>query len=240
MDEARFEIRHATQDTEIFNDVVVNNQYRLPDGIAKDALVIDIGANIGAFAVACLLRGAGQVICFEPSPENFKQLCNNLASWPGQTASWQVGVWRSDVAEEIAFSNGTGTATGCCFPNANYIPGHTAPRANSIGLDEIIRTFTADGERRVDILKIDAEFSEYPILYTCKMLHFVDKLLVEAHAFTDRLLGSNYYGDPVYKNTVADLEKFLRTQGFDVSTAPESFDNQINTLLFCTRTPEKA
>jgi hypothetical protein len=44
---------------------------RLPERFSPDDIIIDIGAHIGAFAYACLQRGAGRVIAFEPEPENY-------------------------------------------------------------------------------------------------------------------------------------------------------------------------
>jgi FkbM family methyltransferase len=231
--EARFEIRHGTQDQEVFNQVVVENQYQLADSLPEHALIVDIGANIGAFAVACLLRGAGGVICFEPSPENFQQLANNLAPWPGKAACFNSGVWRSDLEEPISFSAGHGTAAGCCFPS-KLVAG--APRTNSIGLDEIILQCTDNGSTRIQLLKIDAEYSEYPILYTAKRLHLVDEIIGEAHEFHEGCVSPDLvYRHPSYQSNAADLARFLVDQGFRVELKTESYTNQINSLFFATR-----
>ena len=239
MDEARFEIRHGTQDQEVFDEVVVKNQYLLADKFPPDSLVIDIGANIGAFAVACLLRGAGAVICFEPSQENFSQLGNNLLAWPEQAVAFNAGVWRSDVEQEISFSPGFGTATGCCFPRELNKDNPQPPRANAIGLDEVILQSTNNGERRVQLLKVDAEYSEYPILYSSKRLDLVDEIIGETHEFASGTsLKEQYYSHPDYKNTATDMARFLQDQGFVVQLKPESLDNQINSLFFASRTPE--
>lgn len=237
-DEAHFEIRHGTQDLEVFNDVIVANQYQLSNKFPADSLIIDIGANVGCFAVACLLRGAGVVICFEPGAENFAQLGKNLLSWPDKYAAMNVAVWRSDVEEPVCFSSGNGSAACCCFP-ANMVE-HNDARVNTIGLDEIIKQATNDGERRIQLLKIDAEYSEYPILYTSKRLDLVDEIVGETHEFNgDCVLREEYYNHPIYKNTAADMQRFLKDQGFEVHAERESFSNQINTLFFARRqTPE--
>ncbi len=240
MEEARFELRHGTQDKEVFDQVVVGNQYRLPDSLPKDSVVIDIGANIGAFAAACLLRGAGTVACFEPSKDNFGQLCANTKYWPGQVPCFNIGVWRSDCDQEIAFSRGGGTAAGCCFPTNLEVPEFKYERVNAIGLDQIIMVCTNDGDRRIQLLKIDAEFSEYPILYTCTKLGLVDEIIGETHEFTDQLaLSDNYFKHAKYKNTISEIVRFLEDNGFTVATERESFENQTNTLFFATRTPEQ-
>ena len=58
-------LRKNTQDEFIVKEVYEDNCYQLPDdlsGIAKN----DIGANIGAFAAACVDRGARAIFCYDP------------------------------------------------------------------------------------------------------------------------------------------------------------------------------
>lgn len=231
-DEARFELRHGTQDQEVFEDVVVSNQYKLADSFPPDSLIIDIGANIGCFAVACLLRGADAVLCFEPCPDNFRQLGNNTLPWPGKVAAFNVAVWRSDKEEALSFHKGGGTAAGCCLPAD---PSNQANRVNSIGLTQIIDEATNHGERRVNLLKIDAEYSEYPILYTCTNLHLVDEIVGETHELSVAM------ASPIGRDCSAvGMKAFLESQGFAVEQRNESGDNSINTLFFANRhTPEK-
>ena len=232
-DIATFQIRHGTQDKEVFDQVFTNNQYRLPEKFPEDSVVVDIGANIGAFAAACLMRGAAAVICFEPSEANFQQLCNNLQPWDGKVLAARVGVWRSDVEEEVSFSVGQGSAAGCCFPACSQL--NYGNRVNSIGLDGILLNCTDGGAGRVNVLKIDAEFSEYPILFSSTRLDLVDQVIGEAHEFSDQPVGAAYYNHPKYTNSVTGLREFLEDTGFTVETAPESFDNQINTLFWAKR-----
>lgn len=233
-EEARFELRHGTQDTDVFNEVLVNNQYKLADKISSNALIIDIGANIGCFAAACLLRGAGTVVCFEPGNDNFRQLATNLSPWPGQFVAVLAGVWRSDVEQAVAFSSNNGSASCCCFPID--LVDHNESRVNAIGLDDILLQCTNNGERRVQLLKIDAEYSEYPILFTSKRLDLVDEVIGETHEFHGGCeLRDEYYNHPTYKNTAADIHRFLRDQGFVVNAKQECFDNQINCLFWAVR-----
>ncbi len=233
-EEARFELRHGTQDQQVFDEVVVANQYQLPDKIQPDSLIIDIGANIGCFAVACLLRGAEAVICFEPSQSNFRQLIKNVSPWEGKAACFMAGVWRSDKEQEISISEGHGTAACACFPTE--MGDYEEWRVNSIGLDQIVMESSDGGKRRVNLLKIDAEYSEYPILYSCTCLDLVDEIVGEAHEFNEKcVLKSDYYKHPSYDNSAGEMLRFLRDHGFSVTSHRESFDNQTNTLFFATR-----
>ena len=70
-------IRPNTWDNEIVQSVLVDNEYGLPDDM-HGMTVLDIGAHIGSFAVACQKRNAKQVICYEPDPENVQVLAFNV------------------------------------------------------------------------------------------------------------------------------------------------------------------
>lgn len=243
MDPAKFHLRHGTQDKQVFEDVLVNNQYLLPTHLSPEDIVIDIGANIGAFAVACLSRGAGTVVCFEPGEENYLQLAVNVRKWPGQAPCFNAAVWRSDRADTLAFVDpGTNTACGACIntdsQNFANVPAASVRNVTAIGLDELLFNVTDGGKRRVRLLKIDAEGAEYAILYTCKHLYVVDEIVGETHQYPAAWEGDKFFvGD--YPNDEAcdkGMAKFLASQGFTVELKAESEDNGICTLFWATRT----
>lgn len=245
-EEVTFQLRHGTQDAEVFDDVVNKNQYRLPDKLPPDSLVIDIGANIGAFAVACLLRGAGTVVCFEPCPLNFQQILKNTSGWPGQVAAFNAAVWRSDRSEKIKFiSADKNTACGGVVP-VDVAAGmgklsDGAAEVTAIGLDELLYHATDGGKRRVQLLKIDAEGAEYSILYTSRHLPIVDQLIGETHQYPNAWPGDKFFvnGFTQDEACAAGMKVFLEKQGFSVTQQAESAENNINTLFFATRpTPE--
>ncbi len=209
-DVCTFQLRHGTQDKEVYDQVVLNNQYRLPDTLPGDSVIIDIGANVGAFAVACLARGAGTVVCFEPCPLNFQQLMANVSPWPGQAPCFNAAVWRSDKREKIKFVS-PGANTACGAVTAHEVIG---AEVTAMGLNELIYHVTNGGERRVNILKIDAEGAEYPILYTCKNLSLVDEIIGETHQYPclfqgEKIFAGDYSG---FEATAAGMENFLESQ----------------------------
>jgi len=243
--EATFQLRHDTQDQEVFESVVTNNQYRLPDKLPADSLVIDVGANIGAFAVACLMRGAGTVVCFEPCQRNFVQLCLNTAAWVGKVAPFNAAVWRSDFAEHVEFvGHDRYTACGGVRPYDPVRPGWGVPSVDvvAMGLDQIIDLATTE-HKRAHILKVDAEGSEYPILYTSRLLRKVDNLIVETHQIPDSFGDKefNLCGYNSKEACAAGMVQFLTQQGFVVQSVAENDENKICNIHFATRpTPETA
>ena len=96
----------------------------------------------------------------------------------------------------------------------------------TIPLDDLIRDVTLGGARRIDLMKIDCEGAEYPILFTSRMLHLVDEIVGEYHNFDvgahpdhpfhhisdeAKVAGIDHF-------TVNELTDFLRRSGYEVTT----------------------
>lgn len=237
------QMRHGTQDEVCFKTVFTDNEYRLPDQMDADDLVIDIGANVGAFAVSCLARDCGTVVCFEPDPISFKQLQKNTAHWSERIALFNAAVWRSDrEAVDLRFVGFTeNTACGGVFEKTEEISpvqeqSYVVNKVPSVGLDTVIWEATDGGRRRIQLLKIDAEGSEYQILYTSGCLHLVDQIVGEIHeypknhSYTQAMLG---YEDD--RACAEGIKAFLEEKCFDVELVPGEYVNQTNTLFFAKR-----
>jgi FkbM family methyltransferase len=209
-------LRDNTQDILTFCQVYWDNEYGLPDSLAGKT-VIDVGANVGAFALLCLQRQAKQVWCFEPDPENFALLQENVAHYLGCSV-WHAAVWRSDKPEDTVRFARTGVDSAC---GRVYVEGETEVRAAA--LDAILRK-----AGQVDYLKVDAEGSEYPILYTSKELARVQNIMVETHAVTI------LEGCP-RKQDVGGMVAFLREQGFQVEYLENSNGIGCNHLVWGAR-----
>lgn len=209
--------RPGTQDQAVWRDVFVKNEYRLPDRFADSDVIIDIGAHIGIFSLACLARGAGALLAYEPDEANFNLLKTNLEEFPGAKAH-HLAVHRSDVAPtKLAFSSYKPgcTATGVVFPAESEVG------VDTIGLDAII------GDKEIRLLKLDCEFSEYPILYTTTKLSQVREMVGELHT-----LGEGYRGTD-WDCTPLAVEKLLRKHGFMVEMwRAKSTDARSRNCLF--------
>lgn len=71
----------SSSDEESIAEVVTNRCYAMPPDfdVEQGEQWLDLGANIGAFAVYCGLRGA-TVDCYEPDATNFRIMARNLPS----------------------------------------------------------------------------------------------------------------------------------------------------------------
>src|SRR5687768_9023756 len=110
-------LRRHTQDEMAYREVLIENEYGLPDALSPRDQVVDIGAHIGCFAIACLNRGVGFVECYEPCPDNFAVLNENLTPFVGRAAAFQAAVWKEGGQKVRLFYPGDSTHTA--MPQAN-------------------------------------------------------------------------------------------------------------------------
>lgn len=76
----KFKIRPGTTDEQVIKEVIGRNQYEKKNisfVIEPSDIWLDGGANIGTFTVLASLKGAS-VICFEPEPDNYNLLLDNI------------------------------------------------------------------------------------------------------------------------------------------------------------------
>ena len=133
---------------------------------------LDLGANIGAFAVYCRLRGA-KAVCYEPDAENFSILQMNAPDFDLHRAA--VSASR---AKELLFkkspnplNNYRGTI---CEAPARYVDAGTVP--NFYG--DFLKHQTFDGVK-MDIEGAEAGLLDHWFLPKCK------KLVLEYHTSRD-------------------------------------------------------
>jgi FkbM family methyltransferase len=193
-----FTVRIGTQDPQTLREVLLDNCYRLPERFEPDDQVVDVGGNIGCFAVACLARGCGPVILVEPDPENFALARRNTAAWGGQVVHVQAAVyWRARQWVPLC-DRGPHTAM------------HHVGRADDERLGVSVRRVMLDEllpEPGVRLLKIDAEGGEYPGLLEARRLGLVQEIVVECHKVS---LNGRQFGE-------ADVRGRLEAEGFEIT-----------------------
>lgn len=224
--------RPSTLDRAVYNGVVNFNEYRLPETFSSCDVVVDIGCHIGSFAHAAVTRGCRYVVGYEPDRENFAIASDHLrdAIEQGLVRLTQAAVWRSDPNDDElrfdgyhpfpeSFPGMQGTLnTG----NGSVIwgEGEVVPK---LAFDDIIDSLTNGGQRRIRLVKLDCEGSEWPILLTSSRLHLIDEICGEFHELggeyleitEDRSLPAPIFRqDPAARYTVADLDRLLSGAGF--------------------------
>lgn len=192
-------VRSNTWDKVICQSVLVDNEYKLPESL-DGMTVIDIGAHIGAFAVACHARGAKRVICYEPDEENFKLLTMNVAGLNGTVFELHntavTGLPTTNLKlrrlRDHDFGNGANTGHVDVFGFDAREDGIT-----SVGINEILENV---GEP-VGMLKLDCEGSEWSI-FEHGNFDTVASLIAELHAVVS---GAHPLADGIRGVPLADL-----------------------------------
>lgn len=183
-----------------------------------NAVVIDIGANIGVYALyACQSPGV-KVYAYEPMPENFSLLKENIACNGLQERISPYPYAVSGKREKRRLYLGAS-------PLHSFLPIHESPfnaqfssgkiypqdflEVDCIPLQEV---FESNGIARCDLLKIDCEGAEYDILYHLEDSYFplIGEIRLEYH---------NHLEDK--KNTGPALIGFLGAKGFKVRRIKE-------------------
>lgn len=220
-------LRDFTQDMVVFEEVYCQNEYNLPEKFEPWDVILDIGAHIGCFALACLKRGCKHIVCYEPDPDNFYMLRMNLACYEDAVIH-RAAVWRSDGEQPVIHlaraQNRAYTAVSQVQPGPK--PGGFTVKA--VPLDEILVKLG-----KVTLLKIDCEGSEYPILYTSKELGRVQEIKGEAH---EKI---TWQGCP-RECSSGGVVKYLREQGFEAGGVPHPRSPEFINFFFGKRKVEIA
>lgn len=151
-----FEGRDDSQsDAVVVREIWCENVYEVFDGDLTDTgIVVDLGANIGAFSLYAAALGAKKVIAVEPEPHNIEMLVKN------------VGANRHNVPDcEFIFEN-RGISDGK-FTKAYINDNHGDSVVNfqktmetdqqQISLISLDQLFRFHGLEYIDVLKIDIE-----------------------------------------------------------------------------------
>jgi len=128
--------------------------------ITKGMNVIDIGANIGVYTVlvAEKVGNIGKVIAVEPEPENYKQLLENIKLNNLQNVTpINIALTDHEGSEKLYLSaSGSGGHSLIIPENKNS---YTSVQVET--LDKLLKELDI---RKIDIMKIDTEGAEIPIL----------------------------------------------------------------------------
>ncbi len=177
-------------------------------------IVIDVGANIGYYtlvAARCVGEG-GRVYAFEPDPTNFNMLTENV----------KANSFTNVVPLQKAVCATTGTtqllqkkaSTHSLFDHP-LAPTKRSIPVDAVALDDFLGALSEADQKRISLVKIDAEGAEPLIL---EGLVNVIKRKSTLTIICELLPGFYTPDHPSrYVHAPADLVSFLQTLGFSVS-----------------------
>ena len=135
------------------NEVVEGDIYRIQDWKFQGGTIVDIGANIGAFAIPA--SKYGKVLAYEPSEENFKLLKMNIALNNANVEAFNCAVGKPGL-DTIENDNSGHSRLGSAGGEGNQL-------VKVIGFDEICERIDKLDNNTILMVKSDAEGAEYDI-----------------------------------------------------------------------------
>lgn len=160
--------------------ILAGQTYPVLPALGEARTILDVGANAGAATVffACHFPDA-TIHAFEPGPETFETLKRNTAGW-ARIHLHPFGLYDAD--ERRALYRGK-VGPG----QASIIKGdEVAAESDVVDLRDARSWIEAEGIDRIDILKIDTEGCEVPILESMRSaLATVRVLYLEFHSRED-------------------------------------------------------
>jgi FkbM family methyltransferase len=177
-----FELRPGRGDWYIYMETVLRSDYlALGQRLEPGATVVDIGANVGGFAVLAAQRvgPSGQVVAIEPEPSNFRQLATNAKLNPSganiQTLCCAVGQERGEAVLHADENAG--------WTSFYQLETHSQSVDITVPVLALQDVFEEAGVEHCDYLKIDTEGSEYEIIgaLTPNLASRIDQITVEIH-----------------------------------------------------------
>jgi FkbM family methyltransferase len=179
--------REGTSDERVIEEVLFRRAYRritVGFDVEQGERWLDLGANIGAFALYCKWHSA-TAVCFEPDPGCFKLLLNNVQPFLGFTAV-QAAVTHLEY-ETIPF---WGARDENDHHRYTAFPKKTSPRHPA---GELPNWWAGDRmlqqNYRFDGIKMDIEGSEHGILDN-DLLPKCNKLAMEYHIWLDKSMAN--------------------------------------------------
>jgi len=211
----RFKARPNTHDARFANEIWIHKAYT-PEGfeINPGDTVVDIGGHIALFSIfAARYARQGIVYTFEPVPDNFEFLKQNL----------QLNSISNVVPIQKAVASESGKRTlyvsQSCTGGSSFVPYKDRPEElpiEALSLPDFIKQYDI---RDINFLKMDCEGAEYEILFNCPrdILQAIWKLAMEIH-------------NRDAERNVRTLAAFLEKNGFSVTLKMPHTDDPVGIL----------
>ena len=195
-------LKVAIPESELFRlkNIFEQHEYALPTffQLNKNSVVVDIGGNVGSFSLYARQWNPNcQIHTFEPNPQVFPMLEHNTKNLGNITIN-QVAL--SDQNGEISLYQHPEN-TGQCSTSIQVKGGHQV----SVEMKNSGEALAGKGINKIDILKIDTEGAEVPILKGMKdLLINTGVIMLEYHSEEDRrAIDALLPGFSVYSSSVS-------------------------------------
>ncbi len=156
----------------------LDNYYNIDQLQKKEySIIIDIGANAGDFSIF-LSKNAKKIYSLEPITEIYNKLKNNLdLNNINHIKVYNYGISDKEQKLKLQINNLDSTGDAKVSEIGNY-------EIKTISWSKLFELIGKP--KRIDLLKIDCEGSEYSLLLDNKILDFVSEICIEIHVFEEK------------------------------------------------------
>jgi FkbM family methyltransferase len=186
-----FEWGGTTREIECFDNwlsrimsegIVKGQSYVHLDFVTDVQVVMDVGANIGAAAVYfSLLYPEARIFAFEPARAPYELLSTNTRDRDNVHA-YNFGLFSSDVEGVQLYSGDVDSGTSSIGRSKM-----TTAQSEAITLRSVADWLAANSITRIDVLKIDTEGCEVPIMRAIRgLIPTIKVVYLEYHSEDDR------------------------------------------------------
>jgi FkbM family methyltransferase len=153
----------SKSDAVVVREIWCENVYEVFDGDLSDTgIVVDLGANIGAFTLYAAALGAKKVIAVEPEPHNVEMLVKNVGANRHNVPNCEFIFDDSAVGRHengmVYIDNNHGDSK--VVENASY----AADDSVNVKMTTLDALFKKHGLEFIDVLKIDIEGLEGDVI----------------------------------------------------------------------------
>jgi FkbM family methyltransferase len=169
-----------TLSIDIVRSIFAGATYKPVDVLRDVRLIVDIGANVGAASVYLHMQyPQARVVSIEPSPAAFALLAENVRPFP-QIEPRQTALYDKKASLPLHAGH-IDTAT-----NSFGVSVLAAKGGETLNLEDAAAFFVREGLTGADILKLDTEGCEWPILSSLRdCLKRFRVIYLEYHSETD-------------------------------------------------------
>jgi FkbM family methyltransferase len=180
-------------------EVFLRRDYGVPPA---DAVVVDLGANIGVFAIFAAVTARARVFAYEPAPKIYALLQENVRlNGCGASITCRNEAAAGAVGDRELVVDGPGIFFPTLVPPVPGAGGRATVRCTT--LEEILASHRLAA---VDLLKIDIEGSEYELLYGARdCLTRIREIRME------------YHNVDAAERNVEHLTRYLAGQGYRIT-----------------------
>lgn len=182
----RIRARNNHWDAVIITEIFLDRAYlKMFTSLPPQPVIVDIGGYIGDFSLYAAYELGARVITYEPTPENYALLMENVAlnGLKDQITCHNAGVDGQPGSIMLNLDRSDGALHASRYMYA------TTPERIEIRTVSVAGIMADNALTHIDVLKIDCEGCEYDILSTLTPDIFdkIDRIVFEYHTLPDHI-----------------------------------------------------